>query len=184
MPFFSQNCRSECGGLWLVALMPNPARKSLHPLLMEPTYWRNRVEEMNLRQRSLFVLPRPDLSSPAVDVAEIRLRAHDGLRLVGITGRCTLGSKAMPVRIRMICADQPLEVDREAVCDGFCDIAIHVPNNRRLEDRVLDVMRACQTAAEMDGVDPGRISFVFRSDDSEPDELRIASQLLSHGLEF
>ena len=151
---------------------------------MEPTYWRNRVEEMNLRQRSLFVLPRPDLSSPAVDVAEIRIRAHDGLRLSGMTGRCKLGSAALPARIRMIGAEQALEVDREAVCDGYCDIAIQVPEGRRLEDRVLDVMRACQTASEMEGVDPTRVSFVFRPDDTEPDEVRIASQLLSHGLEF
>ena len=162
--------------------MPEPSRKPLHPLLLDPEYWHKRVEDLNLRERSLLVVPRSDLSNPAIEVAEVRIRAHDGLRLRGITGRCTLGSRAMPARIRMICHDQPLEIDREAVCDGFYDIVIQEPKERRLEDRVLDVMRACQTVTDLDGVDTTRISFVMSNSDAPPDEVRIATQLMTLGL--
>ncbi len=139
---------------------------------------------MQLKRKSLLVVPRPDLSSSAIDVAEIRIRTHDGIRLWGMTGRCTLGTKNQPARIRMICHDQPLEVDRKAVCDGFCDIVIQEPVGRRLEDRVLDVMRACQTAADLEGVDPTKISFVFSPRDTQPDEVLIASSLMTAGIEL
>jgi len=168
--------------MWLPPFMPEPSRKPLHPLLLDPEYWHNRVESLNLRQRSLLVVPRPDLSSPAIDVAEIRIRAHDGIRLWGMTGRCTLGTRLAPARIRLIGADQQLEIDREAVCDGFYDIVIQEPATRRLEDRVLDVMRVCQTASDIEGVDAARISLDLRPCDSEPDEVRIASQLLNRGI--
>ena len=167
--------------------MPEPLRKPLHPLLLDPDYWHNRVEELNLRQRSVLTIPRPDLSSPAIDVAEIRIRTHDGIRLWGMTGRCTLGTQDLPARVRMVCHDQTLEVDREAICDGFFDIVIQEPEGRRLEDRVLDVMRACQTASDLDKVDSARITIQMGqlgSCSSPADELMIASQLLTRGIQL
>lgn len=169
---------------WLLPFMPEPSRKPLHPLLLDPDYWHNRVEQLNLRERSLLVIPRPDLSSPAIDVAEIRIRTYDGIRLWGMTGSCTLGSYDLPARVRMICHDQPLEIDREAVCEGFFDIVIQEPAGRRLEDRVLDVMRACQTAADLERVDSGRISIDLKRRSSQPDEVRIASHLLTRGIQL
>ena len=146
---------------------------------MEPSYWRNRLEEMNLRQRSLLVVPRPDLSSAAVEVAEIRMRTHDGIRLWGMMGRCTLGTKPLPARIRMVGPGESVEVDRGAICEGFCDLVIQEPAGRRLEDRVLDVMRACQTASDLDHVDSTRVSFEFGGEEAKPDEFHIASHLMS-----
>ena len=159
--------------------MPIPSRKALHPLLLDPTYWRNRLEELNLGRRSLLVTPRPDLSSSVLEVGEIRMKTHDGIRLWGMMGRLTLGCAEQPARIRFVAADEEVTIDRDAVKEGCVDLVLQEPTGRRLEDRVLDVMRACQTAIDLDGIDPENVTFEFERPEQQPDEVRIASHLLS-----
>ncbi len=164
--------------------MPAPTRAcSPHPLLLEPTYWRQRLSDPCLSPPSLLVVPRPDLSSSVVEVGEIRMRACDGTRLWGMMGRCTLANGDAPIRIRLLACDRPLEVDREAVKDGWVDFAVQEPAGRRLEDRVLDVMRAVETVRRLPGVDPSAISLIHEGDDPVPDEFLIAERLLEVGLE-
>ena len=57
--------------------MPAPSRRTLHPLLLERVYWRNRLQQLNLAQPSVLLIPRPELSTNAVEVDEFRLRTSD-----------------------------------------------------------------------------------------------------------
>ena len=50
-------------------------------LLMDPEFWRPRIERLAREPRQLAIFPRPDLSRPGIEVMELRLRAHDGARL-------------------------------------------------------------------------------------------------------
>ena len=43
-------------------------RRSVHPLLLEPTYWRHRLQELENERPSLLVTPRPDLSGGGREV--------------------------------------------------------------------------------------------------------------------
>ncbi|MEM7516865.1 MAG: hypothetical protein AAF368_08075, partial [Planctomycetota bacterium] len=112
-----------------------------------------------------------------------RMRAHDGLRIWGMLGRCRLAGETMPVRIRLVPPGHPLEIDREAIKDGSVEFVLQQPPGRRLEDRVLDVMRAFRTAAGLAGVDEEAVRLVHQGEKPVPDEFLIAKELLAEGLE-
>lgn len=152
-------------------------QRILHPLLMDRRYWRNRLREQQLTRHGLMIVPRPDLSSGACDVQEVRFRAHDGLRLWGLLARCPLFREPQPVRLRRIGPCEAPEIDRRCVEAGSVDWILQVPAGRRLEDRVLDVLRAYEVAESLEGVDPARISLATGDDGARPDEFLIASEL-------
>jgi hypothetical protein len=146
--------------------------------LLEPTYWRSRLQGMGQVGRSLTLVPRPDLSGAGIEVVEFRLRAHDGTRLWGLLARPGWHPGELPARIRMVGPAERPEVDSHALERGEADVVFQEPPGRRLEDRVLDVVRICQLAQDTEGVDRGRIHFISPTDRREPDEFLIAQQLL------
>jgi hypothetical protein len=157
--------------------MPETKRRSLHPLLLERSYWRNRLQVLKLARPSVLLIPRPELSDASVDVDEFRIRAHDGVRLFGLRAQSRLGAQRSPARIRIVGPCEIPEIDRTRVDVGECEFVFQEPAGRRLEDRVLDVLRICQVAAQSECVRADQVQLVSAS--QQPDEFLIASHLLA-----
>lgn len=157
--------------------MPGPKQRALHPLLLERGYWRNRLQALTLARPSVLLIPRPDLSTPIVEVDEFRIRTHDGIRLYGLRAQHRHGDALRPARIRIVGPCEPPEVDRSSLGEGETEFVFQAPVGRRLEDRVLDVLRVCQVAAQSEQVRADQVRLV--SLEQEPDEFLIASQLLA-----
>jgi hypothetical protein len=157
--------------------MPASDEKLLHPLLFERGYWEARLQELKLTPLSLLVTPRPEASDSWVEVDEVRIRAHDGVRLYGLRGQSKLNLGRREARIWVVGPCELPEVCRTAVSDGLIEFVFQQPAGRRLEDRVLDALRACQLAASSDRVDPLRIRLVTAPDEAVPDEFLIAGRL-------
>ena len=163
--------------------MPSQKRHQPHPLLLERGYWRKRLQALKLARPSALYTPRPDRSSPPVKVEEVRIRAHDGLRLVGLQGKRSLALGEARIRLKLIPADRVPEIDLHAVAGGIVEYALQYPAGRRLEDRVLDVVRICELAAAREGVAPRDVLLYCPPGEPEPDEFLIVSELLSEPIE-
>lgn len=161
--------------------MPGPYTPSLHPLLLERSYWRHRLEAMTTEQPSLIIVPRPDLSTTLKEVVEFRLRAHDGIRLWGMMARSALSDGSQPACIRLIGPSDVPELDSAKLEEGWAEFIFQAPPGRRLEDRVLDTMRVCQVAQGTDGIDPERVVLETPKRKTKPNEFLIASRLLADG---
>lgn len=162
--------------------MGSTSRPTPTPLLLEPGYWRRRVDQMESAHRGLLILPRPDLSSCLVDVVEWRLRAHDGVRLWGLRGGSPFHPKPQGAWIRQVSSCDLPEICLNAITDGCLDFVWQVPAGRKLEDRVLDVLRVWQVAVHYSGLSPEHVHLVAAIPGEEPDEFMIASRLLAQGL--
>lgn len=158
-----------------------PPHRALHPLLFEPRYWRSRLKEGSSVRLNLLLVPRPDLSTPSAEVNELRLRAHDGVRLWGLIGRCPLFQTSQPGRIRRVSACDHAQIDVPCVEQGTIDIVIQGLPARRLEDRVMDVLRVWQAASQMEGVDAERLRLEMPSRHDAPDEFLIVEELRAGG---
>jgi len=148
---------------------------SLH-LLLDPGYWRPRIERLAERPRQLVIFPRSDLERPGIEVLELRLRAHDGERLSALLARSSFAMNGESVRLRPsleLCSSQLAWKEVEA---GRTDLIFRypgAPGTRRLEDRVLDVLRVIQAACSIESIDCGKIDFPdSRGRRSEPENLR------------
>jgi hypothetical protein len=159
--------------------MDRADRRGLHPLLLLPSYWRDRLEELRATRFAPLFLPREDLSAPFVEVEEFRARTHDGQRLWGLRGRCRLRVEPTGVRVRLVGPAERPEIDREHVIQGEIEYVLQVPAGRKLEDRVLDALQLVRMVVEREGVEPSRIQLAAGDGESGPDELRIAAQVLS-----
>jgi len=125
-------------------------------------------------------MPRPELSSPLVDVVDWRLKAHDGERLTGLRGQSPFHPCPKGAWIRQAAPDEDLELSIDAISQGCVDFIYRVPPGRRLEDRVLDALRVWQAALN-GGVDPDTVRFVPSERLGAPDEFMIAEKLLERG---
>lgn len=159
--------------------MPSSRRRALHPLLLERGYWRNRLQILKLARPSVLIIPRPELSAPEVEVDEFRIRAHDGIRLFGLRARPRLIAPNGTVRVRLVGPCELPQIDQSTVQDGMTEFVLQLPAGRRLEDRVLDVLRVCQLASERESA----VQLFAAAHDQEPDEFLIAAQLLSNELD-
>jgi hypothetical protein len=156
-------------------------RRAPTPFLLEPRYWQDRVARMETVSRSFLLIPRPDISSPLVDVVDWRLRAHDGELLTGIRGQSPFHPCPKGASIRQAGPDEDLELSIDAISQGCVDFVYRVPPDRRLEDRVLDALRVWQAALN-GGVDPSNVSFEPSLPSEAPDEFMIAEKLLERGI--
>lgn len=160
--------------------MPSSEHREPSPFLLEPGYWRERVARLGTVNRGLLLLPRPDLSTRGADVIEWRLKAHDGIRLWGLRAQSPFHPEPTGARIREVCCGELPEVDHAAVGKGEVEFVFQVPAGRRLEDRVLDVLRVFQVVMNS-GLDPDRVQLA-NGHDEPPDEFMIARELLEAGL--
>ena len=161
--------------------MPCPGRGEPSPFLLEPRYWQSRLAKMETVSRGLLLMPRGDLSSPGVEVVEWRLRAHDGTRLWGLRGTSPFHPLPRGARVREVSAWILPEVSLDTVAEGRADFVFQVPAGRRLEDRVLDVLRVFQVARTTCGIEPEQIDLSCHTG-RQPDEFMIANRLLEQGL--
>ncbi len=146
---------------WLGHAMGLFGDASLH-LLLDPSYWRPRIERLEQRPRQLVIFPRPDLERPGIEVLELRLRAHDGERLTALLARSAFAQSGESVRLRPCQEISSCQLDWRAVESGHTDLIFRYPGQvggRKLEDRVLDVLRIVHAACSIESVDCEKVEF-------------------------
>jgi hypothetical protein len=142
---------------------------SLRQHLLDPAYWRPRLERLAQVPRKLVIVPRPDLSRPGVEVLELRLQAHDRTAVRAILGHSAFARAGDDVRIRPAAQRDPEQLDWTALEEGRTDVSLCFPPGRRLEDRVLDVLRVAQAACSLESIASSRVRLGWgqRSDEDE-----------------
>ena len=154
------------------------SRHSFHPLLLEPAYWRNRLQGLDLTQRYPTITPRPDLSHAGATVCEFRLRGHDGQVLWGTFSHPHWGPGPWPTRIRLVGPCERPVADSNSIQQGCAELVYQQTPGRALRDRVLDAIRISQLALDTRGVDPRAVEYSCLKERRFPDEFRIAEQLM------
>lgn len=151
----------------------------MHPFLLQPDYWRTRLERPGSPQGSLLLLPRPDISTPFVEVEEFRFRAHDGLRLWGVR---MLAGYPVPELASKICIVDPatdIGPETRALEPGGAYFFLREPQGRPLEDQVLDVLRLACLIANLERRGVNCVDCAADDQEAEPNHLalRIAEEL-------
>lgn len=176
---FSLKARSRRGSGRLDGRMRLTGDASRH-LLMDPEYWRPRLERLEREPRQLAIFPRADLSRPGIEVIELRLRAFDGARLTALLARSAFAGTGLEVRVRSCPHAGDVPLDFATVESGGTDLVFEHPPGRRLEERVLDVIRIVGAACSLESIDCEKV--VFRPSDScVQDEFAIVAFLRQEG---
>ncbi len=160
-------------------MAPSP-RRSLHPLLLDHAWWSERLRSKRTVRPALLLLPRRDLSHTGLEVIEFRVKAHDETPLWGLAGRSTFHRAGYAARVRLRGPAAELSIDEGLVAAGTADVVLQSPAGRRLEDRVLDLLRVTEVARDMDGV--AEIQIQSPRELAPEDDLLIARQLIATGL--
>ena len=148
--------------------------------LLDHDYWAPRLRRLDDEPRNLVQIPRTDLSRPGIEVTELRLRAHDGAPLRALLARSAFQQSGAQVHLRL-CEDlDTCALDWRAVEQGTSDLVFHYPPERRLEDRVLDVLRLTEAACSLEAVDCSDVRF-YSGCQSPPDEFVIAELVRDKG---
>ncbi len=129
---------------------------SLRARLVDPGYWQPRLRRLAQVPRRLVIVPREDLSRPGVDVLELRLQAHDETAVRALLGRSAYARRGELVRLRPA-GDDPEALDWSALDQGSTDVVVSFASDRRLEDRVLDVLRVAEAVSSLESVDQGHL---------------------------
>lgn len=152
---------------------------AVHPLLLEPSYWHKRLSQLASGPTSMMSSPRKDLSGGVRRVEEFRLRAHDGQIIWGLISFPTLFPGTRPCCIRAAGPADPLELDPESAEQGLIEVLYQAPAGRRLEDRVLDLLRVREQAKNEPNVRADATSIRSCLAKHPVDEVLIATQLLN-----
>ena len=155
--------------------------RTLRRHLMDPGYWQPRLQRLADVPRQLVVCPRPDLSRPGIEVLELRLQAHDGTPLRALLGRSSFAQRGNLVRLHGAADLQPEELDWGSLDAGRTDVAVCFAPERRLEDRVLDVLRVAEAASSLETVDTHRFRLGDDACAEGGDEFLLARLLLERG---
>lgn len=153
------------------------SRRPVHPLLLEPSYWRTRLQELGELGPSFMTKPRPELCAGGRDVVEFQIRTHDGSSLWGLLVRPTLRAGPWPARVRSLTPSAPMDVDRAWVESGGVELIFEETPGRKLEDRVLDVVHVTRLALHTEGVDAHGVRYPPPEQGTGLDAFRIAEQL-------
>ncbi len=137
---------------------------------------------MDSVHRGLVLFDRPDLSTPLMEVVEWRVKAHDGHRLWGLRGQSPFCAYPRRAILRLVEAVEFPEIRVESLIDGCVEFVYQVPPGRRLEDRVMDLLRLRQVVAASFELDADQLDVCPSCPDQEPDEIMIAGLLLEEGL--
>ncbi len=128
-------------------------------LLLDPEYWRPRLAKLKTEPRQLTFFPRPDISRPGIDVVELRMRGHDGARLRAMLARPSFNSTGLEVQLRSCGTLEQAVLDWGSVEKGGSDLVFCYPPQRKLEDRVLDVIRIVDAACSVESIDCEHVNF-------------------------
>lgn len=148
-------------------------QEGFRSLLIDPTFWGPRLRRLSEEPRHLVQIPRDDLARPGFLVLELRLRGYDGAPLQGLLSRWAFQADASQVQLRTTADLQSAAVDWRAVEEGATDLVFAFPPRRKLEDRVLDVLRVAEAASSLTSVDPRGVS-LYRDCRPPGDEFVIA----------
>ena len=136
--------------------MASEMEAALRRFFMDPDYWRPRLARLERTPKQLVLVPRPEDSRPGTELLELRLRAHDGERLVALLARMAFGQRCQNVHLHSAPHAEADAIDWGAVENGTTDVVFGFPPQHRLEDRVLDVLRVTRAACEVESVDGAR----------------------------
>jgi len=149
-------------------------------LLLDPGFWRPRFERLEKEPRQLAIFPRPDLCRPGIEVLELRLRGHDGARLTALVARSAFTQQGGEVHVRALPELDPDIIDWSSVEQGVTDLLFSYPPDRRLEDRVLDVLRVVGAACSLESIVCSQVKFIPNGSQVQ-DEFAIADFLRQQG---
>lgn len=107
--------------------MAAPEGVRFRDLLLDPGYWRPRLEKLGTVPWRLLVFPRPDLSRPGVEVIELSMRAHDGVDLRCILARPAFSSAGDVVHLRVVEEFAFAEPDWNLIEEGRTDLVVTFP---------------------------------------------------------
>ena len=162
--------------------MASEMETAFREFLLDPSYWRPKLDQLSRSPRELALFPRPDLSRPGLETIELRLRGHDGARLRGLFVRPSFqaGETEVDLVASEFLGPEAVDWDR-ALEEGASILVYERMTPRRLEDRVLDLLRFASAACEMDGVDSSLLVFRTTPDCERADEVRIAERIRDRG---
>lgn len=154
-----------------------------HPLLFEPHYWQERLARLDGRARRMLIAPRPDLSAEAggLEVVELLLRSHDGLRLRGLVGRYPIAGPPSRVLLRWPSQEELHRLSFEEVSLDAAYLYLFRDPDRRLEDRVLDFVCLLCAAKGLPALEGTCPEIELAEGQTPPDEYRIGRTLLERG---
>ena len=150
------------------------AQGALRALLFEHGWWKERLSCLDSHPPSVLLHMREDLCSPLFEVVEFRLRAPDGLRLVGLRARRRFGPPPQATLVRVVQPQDCLECDMGALDGNYMDLVVQLPPSHSLEQRVVDLLLTVRYAEQ----DSTPASFC----PSNSDEVAIAAHLHEVGL--
>jgi hypothetical protein len=151
----------------------------LHPLLFDTRFWDERLRALEDAPRQLLVFPRGELALPGGEASEIWLRAHDRLRLRGLFGRSAGVLPRPELSLTVVDDLHGARLDWDRIADGRPQVVVERQPGRRLEDRVLDLLRLAQAARDLAGLEEVRLALRPSDRDRDRDEVRIAERLLA-----
>jgi hypothetical protein len=125
----------------------------------------------------MLLTPRPELSSALLEVHEFRLRSHDGIRLFGIRAESQQNLARSRALVRLLGPCDSPEPDASELLEGGTEFLVQEPAGRKLEDRVMDLLRVIRLAAQHSGRPVSEVDLL--SEDDPPDEVLIVSHLLA-----
>lgn len=153
---------------------------TLRDCLMDPEYWRPRLQRLSRVPRQLVVCPRPELSKPGIEVLELRLQAHDEQPIRALLGHSSYARRGDHVRLHPGASLERQDLDWASLEGGGTDVAVAFAPGRRLEDRVLDVLRVAEAVSSLESVESRQCRLGGSASDCE-DEFLLARLLLERG---
>lgn len=85
------------------------------------------------------------------------------------------------VHLELVDSLERPRLDWDAIADGQPQLAVEATPGRRLEDRVLDLLRVIQAARELAELTDGRVKLHTGPADDRRDEVVIVNRLLADG---
>lgn len=153
----------------------------LHDAFVDPTYWDVKLRSLDATPRKLLVFPRQELALPGGEASEIWLRAHDDTRLRALFARSAITLPRSEVAIRIVDDLHGHRFDWDQIADGRPEVLIEHQQGRRLEDRVLDLLRVMRAARDLAGIEGPRMGLRTEEVDRARDEVLIVERLLGEG---
>lgn len=151
---------------------------AVRPFLFDRDFWCAKLAYLRAIPRRLLIVPRPELSRPGFDVLEVKLRAHDGERLSALIARSAFGCSDQPSSIRLLGPGDLMRVHWSAVEQGQLEACFRPLEGRRLEDRVLDLLRVMDAVRSLEDTSPC-VQLAPECRDPLPDDVWIAEQVLT-----
>jgi len=131
----------------------------------------------------MLIAPRPDLAAAVggLEVVELLLRSHDDLRLRGLVARYPIAGPPTRVLLRWPSHGEVHQLDFEEVKPDTAYLYLIRDPDRRLEDRVLDIVCLMCAAKGLPALEGTRPQVELASGQIAPDEYRIGRALLDRG---